>query len=121
MSMDGAVQIRDGKKIENSNTIYVGLLRIGPGSRQVGQGAVRMGQGVGMGLLFLQFHKKIKKSSTQWLRVSMIPFYSFIRFVPYSIRWIWIKKISVNLFDIGKGKKFISLSKWVRIWIKIIS
>jgi hypothetical protein len=51
--MDGAVRIRDGKKLENSDTIHVGLLRIGPESRQVSQGAVRMGQGVGMSLLFL--------------------------------------------------------------------
>jgi hypothetical protein len=31
------------------------------------------------------------------------------------------KKNYVNLFDIGKDKKFISLSKWVRVWVKIIS
>jgi hypothetical protein len=73
------------------------------------------------------------------LGVSMILFYPFTRFVPYSIRWVWVNFFFVNLFDIGKGKKFISLSKWVnlfdigkgkkiislskwvRVWVKIIS
>jgi hypothetical protein len=52
----------------------------------------------------------------------MIPFYPFIRFVPYSIRWVWVNFFFVNLFDMGKGKgkNFISLSKWVRVWVKVI-
>jgi hypothetical protein len=52
----------------------------------------------------------------------MIPFYPFTRFVPYSIRWVWVNFFFVNLFDMGKGKgkNFISLSKWVRVWVKVI-
>jgi hypothetical protein len=53
--------------------------------------------------------------------VSMIFFYPLNRFVSYSISWVWIKKKFVNLFDMSKDKNFISLSKWVRVWVKIIS
>jgi hypothetical protein len=45
----------------------------------------------------------------------------------YPIRTVFDKMgmsksfFSVNLFDISKGKKIISLSKWIRVWVKIIS
>jgi hypothetical protein len=44
----------------------------------------------------------------------------------YSIRIVFDKmsmgkKKIVNLFDMVKGKNFISLSKWVRVWVKVIS
>jgi hypothetical protein len=61
----------------------------------------------------------LKKTSN--LGVSMIFFLSI-----YLIRTILDKMgidkfFFVNLFDMGKCKNFISFSKWVRLWVKIIS
>jgi hypothetical protein len=39
------------------------------------------------------------------LGVSIIPFYLFIWYVSYSIRWVWINIFFLNLFDMDKSKK----------------
>ena len=54
-------------------------------------------------------------------RVSMAPFYPFIRSVPYLIRQVWVRFFFVNLSDTGMGKYFFSLSKRVRVQVKPIS